>query len=29
MSVLIGQKLAENTKIEKSKGDILGNFQTM
>ena len=28
-SILIGQKLVENAKIEKSKGDILGNFQTM
>ena len=28
-SVLIGQKLAENAKIEKFKCDILSNFQTM
>ena len=27
-SVLIGQKLVENTKWEKFKGDILSNFQT-
>ena len=29
MSVLIGQKLVENAKIEKFKCDILGNFQTL
>ena len=28
-SVLIGQKLVENTKIQKLKCDILSNFQTM
>ena len=28
-SVLIGQKLAENAKIDKFKCDILGDFQTM
>ena len=28
-SVLIGQKLVENAEIEKSKCDILSNFQTM
>ena len=28
-SVLIGQKLVENAKIEKFKCDILSNFQTM
>ena len=28
-SVLIGQKLVENTKIQKFKCDILSNFQTM
>ena len=28
-SVLIGQKLMENAKIEKFKCDILSNFQTM
>ena len=27
--ILIGQKLVENAKIEKSKCDILGNFQNM
>ena len=29
MSVLIGQKLMENDKIQKFKCDILSNFQTM
>ena len=29
MSVLIGQKLVENAKIEKFNCDILGNFQAM
>ena len=28
-SVLIGQKLVENAKIQKLKCDILGDFQTM
>ena len=28
-SVLIGQKLVENAKIEKFKCDILGDFQTL
>ena len=28
-SVLIGQKLVENAKIQKFKCDILGDFQTM
>ena len=28
-SVLIGQKLVENAKIEKFKCDILGIFQTL
>ena len=28
-SLLIGQKLVENGKIEKVKCDILGNFQTL
>ena len=28
-SILIGQKLVENAKIEKFKCDILSNFQTM
>ena len=28
-SVLIGQKLVENAKIQKSKCDILSNFQTL
>ena len=28
-SVLIGQKLAENARIEKFKWDILGDFQTL
>ena len=28
-SVLIGQKLVENAKIQKFKCDILSNFQTM
>ena len=28
-SVLIGQKLVENAKIQKIKCDILSNFQTM
>ena len=28
-SVLIGQKLVENAKIQKYKCDILSNFQTM
>ena len=28
-SLLIGQKLVENAKIQKSKCDILSNFQTM
>ena len=28
-SVLIGQKLAENAKIQKFKCDILGDFQTL
>ena len=28
-SVLIGQKLMENAKIEKLKCDILGDFQTL
>ena len=28
-SVLIGQKLVENAKIEKLKCDILGDFQTL
>ena len=28
-SVLIGQKLVENTKIKKLKCDILGDFQTL
>ena len=28
-SVLIGQKLEENAKIQKFKCDILSNFQTM
>ena len=28
-SVLIGQILVENAKIEKFKWDILGDFQTM
>ena len=28
-SVLIGQKLVENAKIQKFKYDILSNFQTM
>ena len=27
--ILIEQKLAENSKIEKFKWDVLGNFQTM
>ena len=27
--VSMGQKLAENAKIEKLKSDILGDFQTM
>ena len=29
MSILIGQKLVENAKIQNSKCDILSNFQTM
>ena len=29
MSLLIGQKLVENTKIEKLKSDILSYFQTL
>ena len=29
MSLLIGQKLAENAKIEKLKCDILDDFQTL
>ena len=28
-SVLIGQKLVENAKIDKFKCDILGDFQTL
>ena len=28
-SVLIGQKLVENAKIEKFRCDILGDFQTL
>ena len=28
-SILIGQKLLENAKIEKSKRDIFDDFQTM
>ena len=28
-SVLIGQKLAENAKVQKFKCDIMSNFQTM
>ena len=28
-SLLIGQKLVENAKIQKSKCDILSNFQTL
>ena len=28
-SILIGQKLLENAKIEKFKCDILSNFQTL
>ena len=28
-SILIGQKLVENAKIEKFKWDILGDFQTL
>ena len=28
-SILIGQKLAENAKIEKLKCDIFGDFQTL
>ena len=28
-SVLIGQKLVENAKLEKFKCDILGDFQTL
>ena len=28
-SLLIGQKLAKDAKIEKSKCDILGDFQTL
>ena len=28
-SILIGQKLVENAKIQKFKCDILSNFQTM
>ena len=28
-SILIGQKIVENVKIEKSKCDILSNFQTL
>ena len=28
-SVLIGQKMVENAKIQKFKCDILGDFQTM
>ena len=28
-SILIGQKLVENAKIEKLKCDILGDFQTL
>ena len=28
-SILVGQKLVENAKIEKFKWDILGDFQTM
>ena len=28
-SILIGQKLVENGKVEKLKWDILGGFQTM
>ena len=28
-SILIGQKLAENARIEKFKWDILGDFQTL
>ena len=28
-SILIGQKLAKNTKIQKFKCDILGDFQTL
>ena len=28
-SLLVGQKLEENAKIELFKCDILGNFQTM
>ena len=29
MSILMGQKLVENAKIEKFKFDILRNFQTL
>ena len=29
MSVLIGQKLVENAKIEEFKCDIFGDFQTL
>ena len=29
MSLLIGQKLMENAKIDQCKCDILSNFQTM
>ena len=29
MSILIGQKLAENAKIQRFKCDILSNFQIM
>ena len=29
MSVLVGQKLVENAKIDKLKCDILGDFQTL
>ena len=29
MSVLVGQKLVENAKIQNIKCDILGDFQTM
>ena len=29
MSVLIGQKMVENAKIQKFKCDIFGDFQTM
>ena len=28
-SLLIGQKLVENVKIEKFKSDIMSNFQTL